>query len=134
MRAFVVLLALLVACVMCRSPPNPCAKPTKKFVNKCLKKGYQPKSLSDCDTTDGDLKKRRLRKCTRLENTIVEQSCEVAECTPKPVVEPTQAPSAWCEHQNSFLYSYAGPSFDNLEAAQAACLANSKCNGITQVL
>ena len=39
----------------------------------------------------------------------------------------------WCQHENSFLYSYAGPSFTSLDEAKSACLANDECNGVTQV-
>merc|ERR1712025_265980 len=56
--------------------------------------------------------------------------CEKPEPEPEP--EPEQAGPVWCKHENSFLYSYAGTSYNNLEEAQDACLKNSKCNGITQ--
>jgi hypothetical protein len=47
--------------------------------------------------------------------------------------EPKEAGPNWCRHENSFLYSYAGTSYDTLEAAKEACLNNDQCNGITQV-
>ena len=41
---------------------------------------------------------------------------------------------AWCQHDNSFLYTYAShTSYGNLEAAQQACLETSLCMGVTQV-
>ena len=46
---------------------------------------------------------------------------------------PTVEHTNWCTYSNSFLYSYAGPSFNNLDDAQKACLRNKRCNGITQV-
>ena len=40
----------------------------------------------------------------------------------------------WCEHGDSYLYSYSSGenSFSDLESAQDACSDNSNCGGITQ--
>ena len=47
---------------------------------------------------------------------------------------PPHPDNDWQEYKDSFLFSYASwTKYDDLDAAKEACLANYKCNGITQV-
>merc|ERR1712176_1719650 len=140
MRLFLCLVVIL-ACVALSTAGKKaktrvvnCKKLAKKF-SKCLKKGFAPKKLENCKIEEGDLKKKAAKKCARIEKKVIKGGCDIKAC-PKPEPEPEPEPEvegpSWCRHENSFLYSYAGASFDTLEEAQEACLANTKCNGITQ--
>lgn len=90
MRLFLTLLVLLASAT---SLKKVCRQSTKRFIKKCLSKGFKPRSLPGCLTTDGNLKKRVRRKCNAFEKTIYQQSCEVPGCEPPPVREPKPKPN-----------------------------------------
>ena len=131
MRLFLLLIVLLFAVAIAAS--KKCKKLEGKFAKKCLKKGFEPKTLENCEIGNGVLKKKAVKKCAKMEKKIIAADCDVKICagpdpTPKPVPR-----VRWCSHGNSYLFTYAGPSFDNLEDAKLACFENPICNGITQV-
>ena len=124
MRLFLFLVVLLARVSFSLS--QNCKKLEKQFTKNCLKKGFETKMLENCEVGDGVLNKKAAKKCKKLEKKVIFADCNVKLCA-----EPADA--FWCGHMNSYLNDYAGPSFNNLEDAQKACLRNKKCNGITQV-
>merc|ERR1712058_181507 len=123
-------LVVVVACVSFTTVHGKrCKRLAKKFTN-CLNKGYTPKTLENCKAGDGVLRKRFAKRCEKWEKNIIAKGCEIADCTADLEVE-VEA-ETWGRHENSFLYTYAGTSYDTLEAAKEACLNNDQCNGITQ--
>merc|ERR1712176_1013703 len=86
-------------------------------------------------STAGRKAKTRVVNCKKLAKKFgkcLKKGFAPKKPEPEPEPEPEVEGQTWCRHENSFLYSYAGASFDTLEEAQEACLANTKCNGITQ--
>ena len=126
MRLFLCLVIVLACVAITTGKKSRCERWERKFGKRCLTNGYTPTLLQNCEIGDGAFRypKWGMRKCGRIENKIMTAHCDVKAC---------KADSGWCSHENSFLYSYAGDSFDNLEDAQEACLKNARCNGITQV-
>jgi len=73
---FGLLYGLLVAA---KSSDKKCKKPVNNF-KKCLKSGYQPKTLKGCDVGKGTLPKKRAKKCGKIERNVVKNcdfSCAV---------------------------------------------------------
>ena len=132
MRLFLLLIVLLSAVAIATS--KNCKKLEGKFAKKCLKKGFEPKTLENCEIGDGVLKKKAVKKCVKMEKKIIAADCDVKLCAgPDPTPKPIPSWVRWCRHEDSYLYTYVGPSFDNLDDAKIACYNNAFCNGITQV-
>jgi hypothetical protein len=68
---FALLYGLLVAA---KSSDKKCKKPVNNL-KKCLKSGYQPKTLKGCDVGKGPLAKKRAKKCGKIERIVI-KNCD----------------------------------------------------------
>jgi hypothetical protein len=70
MKTLVVATLLFGLLEAAKSSDKKCKKSVSNF-KKCLKSGYQPKTLKGCDSGEGTLAKKRIKKCGKLERNVI---------------------------------------------------------------
>merc|ERR550537_554535 len=109
-----------------------CAKNIKKF-NACLKKGY--KSKDGCISGDGELNKKDLKKCGKLEKKLkkCDFSCDKPEPEPEPDPEDPLPYDPNCKRVGFDFWGADIRSFSSssLDDCAMACVKESGCKSIT---
>jgi len=110
-----------------------CATNIKKF-EACLKKGFKAKG--NCESGDGELKGKEVRKCKRAEKALkkCDYTCKKPEPTPEPTKKPEPLPYDPSCKRVGFNYVFAdirdfdAASFDD---CAKACSKEPGCKSIT---
>jgi hypothetical protein len=64
--------ALLWGLLAAKASDRKCKRSVNNF-KKCLKSGYQPKTLKGCDVGKGPFPNKQARKCGKLERNVVKK-------------------------------------------------------------